>query len=180
MTTSDDILRFWFEETAPAAWWRKDPEFDAQLGHRFAAVLARAACCELQGWRSTPAGRLAEVIVLDQFSRNIHRDTPAAFAQDPLALALAQEAIAAQADLALSPVQRSFFYMPFMHSESALIHEQALDLFTRLGQDSNLVFEQRHREIILRFGRYPHRNQILGRTSTAQELLFLAQPGSGF
>lgn len=174
------VLQFWFEETPPAHWWKKDPDFDQLIAERFGATLEQAARCELFAWRASPPGRLAEVIVLDQFSRNIHRDTPQAFASDALALALAQEAIAAGADATLSPVQRSFLYMPFMHSESLAIHELAVPLFERNGIANNLDFELRHKAIIERFGRYPHRNAILGRTSTAEEIAFLKEPGSRF
>ena len=121
-----------------------------------------------------------EIIVLDQFSRNLFRDSPQAFAQDSLALALAQEAISLNLDQQLSPEQRAFLYMPFMHSESKLIHEFALKLFQRLGNPTNLEFEKKHKVIIDRFGRYPHRNQILGRASTDEELTFLTQPDSSF
>ncbi|EAO7613966.1 DUF924 domain-containing protein, partial [Salmonella enterica] len=131
-------------------------------------------------WRKTAEGRLAEIIVLDQFSRNLFRDSPQAFAQDSLALALAQEAISLNLDQQLSPEQRAFLYMPFMHSESKLIHEFALKLFQRLGNPTNLEFEKKHKVIIDRFGRYPHRNQILGRESTDEELTFLTQPDSSF
>ncbi|MFI7918815.1 DUF924 family protein, partial [Acinetobacter baumannii] len=117
----------------------------------------------LWSWRKTPEGRLAEIIVLDQFSRNIYRDQPESFAYDGLALALSQEAISLQLDAQLNPEQRSFLYMPFMHSESKLIHEFALKLFQRLGNEINLSFEKKHKVIIDRFGRYPHRNAILGR-----------------
>lgn len=178
--TIDAVLQFWFEATAPAAWWRKDPAFDALIRQRFAALHAQAARCELWAWRATPAGRLAEIIVLDQFSRNLLRDTPGAFAQDPQALVLAQEAVRLKADEDLPPVQRSFLYLPFVHSESAVVHGEALALFTRLGLAPNLASAKRHRDIILRFGRYPHRNALLGRVSTPQELDFLQQPGSSF
>ena len=125
-------------------------------------------------------GRLAEIIVLDQLSRNLYRNSPLAFAQDALALALAQEAIMLKLDAALPPIQRSFLYMPFMHSESKLIHQYALKLFEDLGNPINLDFEQRHKVIIDRFGRYPHRNQVLGRNSSQEELDFLTQPNSHF
>jgi uncharacterized protein (DUF924 family) len=125
-------------------------------------------------------GRLAEIIILDQFSRNIFRDTPQAFANDPLALALAQEALAVDADKALSPTERSFLYLPFMHSESAEIHKVAVMLYGLPGLEDNLDFELKHQTIIIRFGRYPHRNKILGRESTAEEIEFLKEPGSGF
>lgn len=180
MSAPDAVLRFWFEEIEPAAWWRKDAGFDALVGERFGELLAGAARCELWGWRTTPEGRLAEILVLDQFSRNIHRDTPLAFAQDPLALALAQEAVAGGHDLSLPPARRAFVYMPFMHSESKAVHEEALRLFSHPDLAFNLEFERRHQAIIERFGRYPHRNAILGRASTAEEIEFLQQPGSSF
>ena len=176
----EDILRFWFEEIEPAQWWKKDEDFDRSLIQRFSDIHAQAARCELLDWRVTSRGRLAEIIVLDQFSRNMFRDTPLAFANDALALALAQEAVAAGADEALSPVQRSFLYMPYMHSESLKIHEIAVELFRRNGIQGNLDFELKHKAIIERFGRYPHRNSILGRASTEDEIEFLKQPGSGF
>ncbi len=177
---AEDVLKFWFEELEPAQWWKKDQAFDAMIEERFGRLHRQAVCCELYTWRRTARGRLAEIIVLDQFSRNMFRDTAQAFSADPLALALAQEAVAAGADATLTPVQRSFLYMPYMHSESRLIHEQAVDLYTRNGIEENLKFEIRHKEIIDRFGRYPHRNSILGRPSTADELAFLQQPGSSF
>ncbi|RMH18945.1 MAG: DUF924 domain-containing protein, partial [Gammaproteobacteria bacterium] len=127
-----------------------------------------------------PTGRLAEIIVLDQFSRNLYREDPRAFAQDALALALSQEAIAQEADQALSASQKAFLYMPFMHSESAIIHEMALKLFDQPGLEGNLDFEIQHKTIIDQFGRYPHRNAILGRSSTEAEQKFLQNPGAGF
>ena len=177
---SSEIIKFWFEEIDEKQWWRKDPLFDRQLGERFAQVHAGAQRCELFEWRSSAHGRLAEIIVLDQFSRNIYRDTPLAFANDPLALALAQEAVLAKADLELGARERAFFYMPYMHSESLLIHETAKRLFQSNGTQDNLEFELRHKKIIERFGRYPHRNAILGRTSTPDEAAFLETPGSSF
>jgi uncharacterized protein (DUF924 family) len=176
----DDILRFWFDEIAPAQWWKVDPDFDAMIARRFGALHAAAVQGELFQWREDADGRLAEVIVLDQFSRNIHRGTPSAFAADPMALALAQEAVAGGHDLRLAPEQRIFLYMPYMHSESRRVHEEAERLFTALGIQDNLDFERRHRAIIERFGRYPHRNAILGRPSSAEELAFLETPGSSF
>jgi uncharacterized protein (DUF924 family) len=174
------IIRFWFEEIAPSQWWEKSPGFDRLIAERFGPVLLAATRCELSDWRETPEGRLAEVIVLDQFSRNIHRDQPQAFAADPLALALAQHAVALQADQALAALQRAFLYMPYMHSELPLIHATALQLFSQPGLEHALPSEIRHKAIIDRFGRYPHRNAILGRTSSAQEIEFLATPGSSF
>lgn len=176
----DAILKFWFEELTGKQHFAKDAALDALITQRFGAVLQRAAQCELYGWRATPAGRLAEVLVLDQFSRNVYRDTPHAFAQDALALALAQELVLQGGDMQLPVAQRRFVYMPYMHSESLLLHQEALRLFAQPGLEDNLRFEQQHLAILQRFGRYPHRNAILGRTSTAQELTFLQEPGSGF
>ncbi|WMC11904.1 DUF924 domain-containing protein [Oceanimonas pelagia] len=175
-----NVLAFWFEELSPAQWWHKDAKLDAAIAERFGSLHERACQGELWQWRSGALGRLAEIIVLDQFSRNIHRGKPASFAADGMALALAQEAIRQGAEHGLSREQRLFLYMPFMHSESLGIHDQALVLFERLGLADNLDYERRHRRIIERFGRYPHRNAILGRPSTAEELVFLKQPGSGF
>jgi uncharacterized protein (DUF924 family) len=174
------ILDFWFDEITPAQWWKVDPAFDATIARRFGALHTAAVQGELFEWRQDAAGRLAEVIVLDQFSRNLHRGTPGAFAADPMALALAQEAVAAGHDLELPPGHRVFLYMPWMHSESRRVHEEAERLFTTLGIQDNLDFERRHKAIVDRFGRYPHRNAILGRASSAEELAFLETPGSSF
>ncbi len=175
-----EVLKFWFEETDPSQWWAKDDNFDQLLTERFSAVHVRATRCELFEWRVNAKGRLAEIIVLDQFSRNMFRDTPLAFSNDPLALALSQEAVSSGADKLLGPQERSFLYMPFMHSESLKIHEVATDIFRQNGVQSSLDFELKHKSIIERFGRYPHRNSILGRASTAEEIEFLKLPGSGF
>jgi len=178
--SSDEILAFWFEETPAARRWKKDPAFDALIRARFATVHARATRCELFAWRDSARGRLAEIILLDQFSRNMFRDSAQAFAHDALALALAQEAVALGADQQLDAEQRSFLYMPYMHSESLLIHQQAVELFRANGFSNNLDFEMKHKAILERFGRYPHRNGLLGRESTADEQVFLQQPGSSF
>lgn len=180
MPEYEDVIRFWFDELEPKDWWKKDSQLDEHMAKRFMTIHQAAIGCELYPWRSTAIGRLAEIIVLDQFSRNIHRDTRLAFANDPLALGLAQEAVARRADQELTPVQRSFLYMPFMHSESAFIHEWALELFKKNGIQNNLHFEIKHKAIIDRFGRYPHRNELLGRESTAAELAFLKEPNSSF
>ncbi len=176
----DNVLQFWFQETTPAQHWKVDPGFDRLILERFADLHRRATAAELFEWRASPRGRLAEIIVLDQFSRNMYRGTPRAFAADPLALALAQEAVAARADAALSEDERSFLYMPYMHSESKLIHQVAERLFREHTSKNSHHFELRHQAIVDRFGRYPHRNAILGRESTAEELAFLAEPGSSF
>ena len=175
-----EIIKFWFEEISQTQWWKKDVQFDQLIASRFLEVHGHASRCELNQWRDTADGRLAEIIVLDQFSRNIYRDSPLSFATDSLALVLAQEAIRVGADKKVSESMRSFFYMPFMHSESAVIHEEAVVLYEAYGNEGNLDFELRHKAIIDRFGRYPHRNEILGRDSTAEEVEFLSQPGSSF
>jgi len=173
------VLKFWFEEISPAQWWKVDPQFDRMIVERFSTVHQQATISELFEWRKEPGGRLAEIIVLDQFSRNIHRGDGRAFAADPLALALAQEAVAARADKAFPIEQRVFLYMPYMHSESSAVHVVAERLFKDTPKN-NYDFELRHKAIIDRFGRYPHRNAMLGRQSTDEEIAFLAQPGSSF
>lgn len=176
----DQVLDFWFVETAPAQWWKVDPAFDAKIAERFSAIHATAVAGELYGCRVQPRGRLAEILVLDQFSRNLYRGQARAFAADPMALALAQEAVAGAHDVSLSLDERVFLYLPYMHSESRLIHVEAERLFASLGRKDNYDFELRHKAIIDRFGRYPHRNAALGRASTPDELEFLKQPGSSF
>lgn len=180
IATSQDILHFWFKELSEKQHFVKDPALDAAIGQRFGATLEAAARCELFGWRSTTQGRLAEIVVLDQFSRNLFRDTPRAFAQDPLALVLAQELVASGQDRALPQVQLAFAYMPYMHSESSVVQAESVRLFAQPGLEDNLNFALRHQEIVLRFGRFPHRNSQFGRTSSAEELAFLSQPGSSF
>jgi uncharacterized protein (DUF924 family) len=177
---ADEILSFWFDEIAPAQWWRADPAFDSQVRQRFSAAHEAAVAGELWAWRGTAEGRLAELIVLDQFSRNLHRDTPRAFAADAMALALAQEAVAGGHDQALPVARRAFLYMPYMHSESRAVHAVAERLFASPGLEPNRESGLRHRAVIERFGRYPHRNAILGRASTAEEVAFLELPGSRF
>jgi uncharacterized protein (DUF924 family) len=175
-----DILHFWFEELSDKDHFIKDPALDASMRARFGPTLEAAEQCELFAWRATAEGRLAEILVLDQFSRNVYRDTPRAFAQDPLALVLAQELVAGRHDRDLSTEHRAFAYMPYMHSESRLIHQESMYLFRQPGLEGNLSFALRHKAIIERFDRYPHRNQILGRTSSALEIAFLSEPGSAF
>lgn len=176
----ETVLQFWFGEIAPEQWWKVDDDFDRIIVQRFSELHARATRSELFEWRTSPRGRLAEIIVLDQFSRNMYRGQHLAFAADTMALALAQEAVAAKADLMLSEQERVFLYMPYMHSESRVIHEVAERLFKENGPVDNYNFELRHKAIIDRFGRYPHRNAVLGRQSTEEEVAFLAEPGSSF
>jgi uncharacterized protein (DUF924 family) len=157
-----------------------DQGFDDLIRQRFLGLLQRGAAGELYEWRATAHGRLAEVIVLDQFSRNVYRGTSQAFAQDPMALALAQEAVAAGALTTLDPTERSFLLLPYMHSESRQIHVVAEALYREFAPAGNYDFELKHKAIVDRFGRYPHRNEVLGRASTPDEIEFLKQPGSRF
>ena len=174
------VLRFWFEELEPKQWWQKDPELDDLIRSRFGKLQRCAAIAELHSWRNSAKGRLAEIILLDQFSRNIFRNTPLAYASDPLALGLAQEAISAKADESFEPQEKSFIYMPFMHSESIEIQNQSIMLFQFLDLKENLDSAIHHQQIIETFGRFQHRNRILGRVSTKREETFLKQPGSSF
>ncbi len=177
---AQDVLDFWFNELEPKQHFDKDAALDETIRERFAATHAQAARGELAGWRDTADGRLAEIIVLDQFSRNLFRDSPRAFACDGMALVLALEAVRAGAAQELPRERRAFLYMPYEHSESARIHETALELFSRLGLKRQFKYERAHKAIIDRFGRYPHRNAALGRESTVEEKEFLKQPGSSF
>lgn len=176
----DEVWKFWFKEIDPAQWWKVDPAFDALLRERFGGLLAQAAQGELSDWRFTPRGRLAEIIVLDQFSRNIHRGTALAFSQDPMALVLAQHAVADDAHKALNRDECTFLLLPYMHSESRKVHVEAERLYREFTAPFNYDYELKHKAIIDRFGRYPHRNAILGRESTPEEIEFLKQPGSSF
>ena len=180
MPSAPHILDFWFKELTPAQWWKVDPALDRRIAERFLDTLQRAARGELFAWRETAQGRLAEIIVLDQFSRNVWRGTPQAFSQDGVALVLSQEAVRANALAGLDAQARAFLLMPYMHSESRAIHVEAEVLFREHAPADSYDFELRHKAIIDRYGRYPHRNAILGRSSTDEELEFLKQPGSAF
>lgn len=174
------VLDFWFHADMKPYWFARSDQVDEQISTKFKETWKSASQAELWAWRDSAEGCLAEIIVLDQFSRNLFRNSRLAFAQDPLALGLAQQAIRHGLDKALTPEQRLFLYLPFMHSESVLIHECALKLFGDLGNPQSLDFEKKHKIIIDKFGRYPHRNSVLGRTSSPEETEFLSQPGSGF
>ena len=191
--TAQDVLDFWFlPRTDPGSgkarpeWFRKDAAFDTQIRERFGALIAQAVAGGLREWDlEGPQGTLARILVLDQFTRNAHRDTPGAFAGDLLALLAARALVDSGADRALEPQQRAFAYMPFEHAEDARMQECAVELFGRLAQEHEgfiemLDYAHRHRGVIARFGRFPHRNPILGRASTPDELLYLGQPGAGF
>lgn len=178
--SAKEVIQFWFEEIEPSQRFKKDNQFDQLIETRFGKLHSRATQGLLYTWRDHPLDALAEIILLDQFSRNMYRDSPKAFAWDTLALVLAQEAIRKKMDLELNDSQRAFLYMPFMHSESPEIHDIAMFLFDHPGLEDNFNFEVKHKRIIDRFGRYPHRNEILNRSSTEEEIEFLKQPGSGF
>ena len=177
----NDILNFCFDEAGSEKFFEKDIAFDQLLIERYSGILEQAAAVEFYTWRSSIKGRLAEIIILDQFSRNIYRDTPAAFAQDAMSLALAQEAVAAGVLETLETMdERKFLLMPYMHSESKLIHQQAEQLFKQYTNADTVDAELKHKVIIDRFDRYPHRNEILGRVSSSEEIAFLTQPDSSF
>ena len=176
----DVIIDFWFNTLKPGQWFRASDAVDTLVRETFSAVHHAASRCETFRWRGHATGRLAEIIVLDQFSRNIHRGTPKAFETDSLALALAQTAVALGQDRPLSVDQRAFLYMPYMHSESLEIHREAIRLFSEPGLEKSLASERKHLAILDRFGRYPHRNAVLGRPSTPEEMAFLSEPGSSF
>lgn len=167
----NDVLDYWFGTLSPSDWYEKSNALDQHIREHFEPTFKKVIAGETAHWRDNPKGRLAEIIVLDQFTRNMYRGTPAAFGADPLALALAQEAVRCCDDEMLEGSERAFLYMPYMHSESRVVHEQALILFSGLP---NLGFEIKHKSIIDRFGRYPHRNKILGRLSTPEEIEWLA------
>ena len=193
------ILDFWFGEIAASGnvsnhyqmqWWKKDPAFDQDIHEQFSADIEKAMAGEYDNWCESAQGRLALIILLDQFSRNIYRDTPKAFMQDPKALQIALDGVAANQDRKLLPIQRVFFYMPLEHSEDKALQQQCVALFrdldTKVAEDQKALFNNfldfaiKHQEIVERFERFPHRNTILGRESTDVEQAFLQQPGSSF
>ncbi len=172
------VLTFWFDETKPHQWYRRDLDFDQIIRQRFTALHENARAGRLDAWRAGETQSLALIILLDQFSRNIFRDTPEAFAQDGLALDAAKDAIARGFNLRFPEKQQAFFYMPFMHSESLAEQDRCVALFTKhMPRSDNLPFAIEHREIIARFGRFPHRNKVLERRSTPDEVAFLEAGG---
>ncbi len=180
MMTPQDILHFWFQEITPEMHFSKNAELDQTIRNRFLEIHTQILEGRAKEWRKTPEGRLAEIIVLDQFSRNMFRDTALAFAYDSHALESAKAAVKSGEDQKLPIEQRKFLYMPFMHSESREDHLHAVKLFSQKGLEFNLKYELKHKEIIDRFGRYPHRNEVLKRTSTKEELDFLKTEESSF
>ena len=173
MIAPQDILHFWFQELTPEMHFSKSTELDQTIRNRFLGIHTQILEGRTKEWRNSPEGCLAEIIVLDQLSRNMFRDTPLAFASDAMALDLAQAAVSAGHDLKLPPEQRRFLYMPYMHCEKREVHERAVKLFSQKGLEQSLNYELMHKKIIDRFGRYPHRNEALKRTSTKEELEFL-------
>ena len=167
------VLDFWFSEESRPYWFAESKEFDEKIRLLFVPLWRQAAAGELSGWRKTMQGRLAEIIILDQFSRNLFRNSPQAFAQDLAALCLAQEAITRPGFASMTPDERQFVIMPFMHSESPEVHAHAVGVFKQYAPGNPLDFELKHQLVISRFGRYPHRNAVLGRESTPDEIAFL-------
>ena len=176
----EEIVRFWFEALSPKAWYRAPANVDAEITARFGETYEALKDAVPPGWLDDPEGVLAAILVLDQFPRNMFRGAPQAFATDARALALSMRAIAEGLDMKLPPEKRCFVYIPFQHSEDLAVQRRSLELFTALGNPENLDFARRHEAIIARFGRFPHRNAILGRESTPEEAAFLKQPGSSF
>lgn len=199
METSDSIHAFWFgtdpddqrvADEKAALWWSKHPDADREIKTRFEATLEQAVRGELDAWLEAPRGRLALILLADQFTRNMYRDTPRAFAYDAQARRWSCDGLERGIDGLLRPIERVFFYLPLEHSESIEDQQRAVALFGQLAQavperakpafQGFLDYAIRHRDIIERFGRFPHRNRILGRPSTPEEEAFLLQPGSGF
>ena len=168
-----DILNFWFEELSTDDWFSDNEMLDLKMVEKFIAIHSKAISGELFNWRKDPLGRLAEIILIDQFSRNIFRDDPKAYASDGMALALAEEGIKENSHIFFDINQKQFFYMPFMHSESRDIHEIAVTLFSEPGLENFLTYELNNKKIIDQFGRFPERNSILGRINTPEEELYL-------
>lgn len=180
MDTYTAVIDFWFNELDEDAWFSSDSKIDQLIRNRFETLHQNVASNECWQWRTTPLGSLAEIIVLDQFSRNLYRGTSLAFSFDGHALALAQVAISREYDTHVQERERGFFYMPYMHSESPQIHKEAVYLFQALGNENSLKYENLHKDIIDRFGRYPHRNEIIGRESTEEERVYLSNTEHSF
>lgn len=175
-----DVLTFWFKETLPEQWFKKDKDFDAAIRKRFLALHEVLTAKPNETLFADARTALAAAIVFDQMSRNMFRDTPRAFASDPVAFWIAQAAVAKGFDASLTKDERSFLYLPFEHAEDALAQARCVALMATLGDPDLSKWAEAHKAIIDRFGRFPHRNSILGRTSTAEEVEFLKQPGSSF
>ena len=176
----DEVLRFWFEELTPDDWFGGGDEVDDRIRERFLALHEDLRDEVPESWRATARGMLAAVIALDQFPRNMYRGDTRAFAADPAALALATEALDRGLDQEMSIHERKFFYLPFEHSEDPAVQARSVELFATLESEETLGYALRHKEIIDRFGRFPHRNEVLGRESTPEEVEFLKEPDSSF
>lgn len=195
----EDLLDFWFGDVPPQGpvpperlrfWFTGGDETDGRIRERFENLVQRGAGGEFDSWSSSPRGRLALIVLLDQFPRNIHRKTPAAYAHDPKALELSLAGLRAGDDRSLATLEKAFFYLPLEHSEDLRMQEQSVDAFRRLLEEAPAALKApcesfydyavRHRDVIARFGRFPHRNRVLGRASTPEEEEFLTQPGSSF
>jgi uncharacterized protein (DUF924 family) len=180
MIEKEEILNFWFKECKPEQWFKKNEYFDKMIENRFLIAIENALAGKLGNWEESETGCLALIILLDQFTRNVFRDTPQAFAGDKRALALSQ--LCCDKDYLTNPdiQKRQFMLMPMMHSENLAVQDASLPLFKKYASKKDYEYAEKHREIIARFGRFPHRNVILGRKSINEELEFLKQPGSSF
>jgi len=180
--TPADVLDFWFGATdvERPEWFRADPAFDREIAERFGAAIDDALSGRYDDWADSPRGALALIVLLDQFTRNAFRGTPRAFAGDAKALAAARRLVRERHDDELTPTQRQFAYLPFEHAEDLQAQREGVDLIAAKAPPDALPWAERHRDVIARFGRFPHRNEILGRASTPQEIEFLKQPGSRF
>lgn len=180
--TKAEILKFWFEETQPAQWFQKNPDFDEEIRTRFESDLVMATNNIYDGWMHDDKGCLALVILLDQFPRNIYRDTPRMFATDEKALKISKYAVGKNFDQMLNVDEKAFLYLPFEHSEDLEDQKTSVLLFESLKEDNPIYFDyaKRHYDVIKKFGRFPHRNSILERQNTKMEEDYLAQPDSGF
>ena len=176
----DAVFAFWFEELEQKHWWQKNDEVDHEIARRFGPTHLALAGNIPQEWWASAVSVLALIIVLDQFPRNMYRGTPLAFATDCLALREAKAAIDAGLDRLVTEDRRLFFYMPFEHSEDLSDQDRCVDLFSQLGNEDYIDFAHKHREVIAEFDRFPHRNAILARESTAEEKTYLSKPGAGF
>lgn len=180
ITRPDEVVGYWCETLTAKDWWQSTPALDAAVRERFAATHLALARDVAPEWRATPEARLAAIIVLDQFPRNMYRASPMAFATDWIARREARAALEAGADKAVDFDRRHFFYMPFEHSEALADQDLSVALFEAHGDDMYFDYAVRHRDVIAKYGRFPHRNAFLGRVSTPEEEAYLAEPGSGF
>lgn len=178
--TPREIVDFWFLEEVAKDHFNKNPELDKKIRDKYLSTYIKASKGELEDWMNKPEGYLALVIVLDQFPRNMFRESPKAFESDEYALFIAKNAIEKGLDKKLTAPQRTFLYMPFMHSENLMVQKESVKIFKDLGREINYKYAVKHLEVIEKYGRFPHRNEVLGRESTPEELEYLSKPGAGF